>query len=280
LLSSGFHFAFPAPIDEVVKIPITQIQSVNSTVGWYASTPEQEATKTEPPPGPSLNPANDSYVLTGDANIIHVRAKLNYRVTDPVRYTFGFTNAPSLVTNALNEAILYASSQFTVDDILTKDKIGFTDRIYQRVQQLIDQQNLGIAIETPTVQTIPPRQLAEAFGRVLQVTVQRDKALNEARSYENEVLSKARSEAAARINAGETERTRTVEFVSADAEFFSKQLPEYQKNPALYREISLLQTMQRVMTNASEKMFIPNRADGKSRQLQLQLNREPQKTAK
>ena len=40
LLGPGLHFAFPAPIDEVVKIPIGQIQYVTSTIGWYA-TPEQ-----------------------------------------------------------------------------------------------------------------------------------------------------------------------------------------------------------------------------------------------
>lgn len=277
LRGSGFHFAFPAPIDEVVRIPITQIQVASSTVGWYASTPEQEATKTEPPAGPALNPANDGYALTGDANIIHVRAQLRYRVTDPVRYTFDFENASSLVVNALNEALLYAAANYNVDDALTKDVTGFRDRIHSRLVQLINQQQLGIAIDPPTVQSIPPRQLTEAFSRVLQTSVQRDKTVNEARSYENEVLSKARSEAAARINAGETDRTHLVNSVSADADVFLKQLPEYKKNPRLYRDISLNQTMQRVLTNVQEKIFIPNRGDGKPRELRLHLGREPQK---
>src|SRR5580692_8146129 len=35
LLTSGLHWSFPYPIDEVVKIPITQQQIVQSTVGWY-----------------------------------------------------------------------------------------------------------------------------------------------------------------------------------------------------------------------------------------------------
>src|SRR3954454_5548206 len=42
LLSAGLHWSFPAPIDEVVKIPITQQQIVKSTVGWYFTTPEME----------------------------------------------------------------------------------------------------------------------------------------------------------------------------------------------------------------------------------------------
>src|ERR1700682_5445632 len=41
LLGSGLHWSFPYPIDEYVKVSIKGIQKVGSTVGWYATTPEQ-----------------------------------------------------------------------------------------------------------------------------------------------------------------------------------------------------------------------------------------------
>lgn len=277
LLGPGFHWAFPAPIDEVVSVPVTQIQQAASTIGWYATTPEQEAARNEPPPGPSLNPAIDGYVLTGDANIIHLRATLRYRITDPIRYTFDFSNAPTLVTNALNNALLYAAARFSVDDALTRDVTGLRDRVYNRLLQLIDQQALGIEIEPPTIQAIPPRQLKAEFERVSQVAMQSQKLLNEARSYESEVLSKARSEATARINAGETERTRLVEFVSAEAKKFQDLLPQYQANPELFVQLRQAEVLERVMTNVQEKIYVPARADGQKRELRLQLNREPQK---
>src|SRR5271155_4570755 len=53
LLGSGLHWSFPSPIDEVVKIPISEIQKVSSTVGWYFTTPEQELSGEELPAGPS-----------------------------------------------------------------------------------------------------------------------------------------------------------------------------------------------------------------------------------
>ena len=46
LLGSGLHWSFPYPIDEVVRIPYSEIQQVKSTVGWYFTTPEQEALNT------------------------------------------------------------------------------------------------------------------------------------------------------------------------------------------------------------------------------------------
>ena len=76
LLMPGFHWAWPAPIDEIKRIPAAQIQIASSTVGWYATTPEMEVAHAEPPPGASLNPAIDGYTLTSDANIIHVRASV------------------------------------------------------------------------------------------------------------------------------------------------------------------------------------------------------------
>ena len=42
LLGPGLHLSFPYPIDESVKVSITGIQKVSSTVGWFAITPEQE----------------------------------------------------------------------------------------------------------------------------------------------------------------------------------------------------------------------------------------------
>src|SRR5208282_1331587 len=39
LLNAGLHWSFPYPIDQVVKIPITEQQIVSSTVGWYMTTP-------------------------------------------------------------------------------------------------------------------------------------------------------------------------------------------------------------------------------------------------
>ena len=91
LLSAGkLYWSFPYPIDEVVRIPISEIQKVTSSVGWYLTTPEMELAGTEPPAGPSLNPAIDGYVLTADRNIIHTRATVSYHIDDPRTAIFNF----------------------------------------------------------------------------------------------------------------------------------------------------------------------------------------------
>jgi len=107
----GLHWSWPAPIDEVQKIPIGEIQTVRSTIGWYLTSPEYEAAGKEPDARPSLKPILDGYTLTADGNIIHLRATIRYRITDPITYIFSFVNSSNMVLNALNNAIVRASAQ-------------------------------------------------------------------------------------------------------------------------------------------------------------------------
>jgi len=47
LLKPGLHWAFPYPVDEIVRVPAGQSHTVTSTIGWYAVTPEQKNRRRE-----------------------------------------------------------------------------------------------------------------------------------------------------------------------------------------------------------------------------------------
>jgi regulator of protease activity HflC (stomatin/prohibitin superfamily) len=242
-------------------------------VGWYALTP----TGAEPPPNPTLNPVVDGYVLTGDANIIHTRATLTCRIKDPIQYVFSFVNASNAVQNALDNALLFAAARFQVDDVLTRDIAGFQDAVRRRVTQLADLQNLGIVIEQCAVQSIPPRQLKDAFKLVTDAEQKRQTGLNQARSSENQLTNKASADAESLINLAQSARARLVSDMAAQARRFEEILPEYQRHPALFVEQRLTETLGRVLTNVQDKIFLAEGANGKPRELRLLLNREVQK---
>jgi membrane protease subunit HflK len=277
LLGPGPHWAFPPPIDEVVRIPVGQMQAISSSIGWYATTAAAEAAGTEMPPGDSLRPVQDGYLLTGDENIVHLRATLRYRIAEPgLRYVLEFANASNLVENAFNNALLFAAASYKVDDALTRDQAGLREVARNRFEQLVARHNLGITeIQIDNMQVIPPRQLKDAFGRVTEAEVRRAKELNEARSYENQTISKARAEAESRKNLGETERTRLVEFVAAEVERFTNNLPAWRANRELFTQQRQSEVLRVIYTNAQEKVVAPNRGGG--RELRLQINREPPK---
>ena len=275
LLGPGLHWSLPYPIDEHVTVSVGGIQQVRSTVGWYATTPEQELSGMEPPAGGSLNPTVDGYALTADNNIVHTRATtLTYRISAPIRYVFGFVNASNAVQTALDNALLHAASHFTVDDILYRDVLGFNEAVRRRVVQLVQQEDLGVVIEQCVVQSVPPRQCKEAFANVLRAEVNRSKVLNDARSYENQILSKAGADAASRVNLAESDRARLVNDVSSRADQFQQLLPQYRANPSLFAQQRLTETLGRVLTAAQDKFYVAQNPNGLPKELRLLINRE------
>jgi len=284
LKGPGFHWAFPPPIDEVVKLSVGEAKTVQSTAGWYASTAEQRAARNEPPPEPVLRPERDGYLLTRDANIIHVRATALYRITDPLAYAFNFWHSPAdrnyrdgspFITNALNNALFYAAAQFNVDDAWTREVQRFREAVTERFNALISTEQLGVSVDQLNLEVVPPRQLKAKFDEVVQAGLDRDKLVSAARSYANETLARARGEAESRVNLARSDSRRQVELVGAEAAKFAELQPQYGQNPSLFVERRLAEVMGRVMTNVQEKFFVPARADGQSRELRLLLGREP-----
>jgi membrane protease subunit HflK len=283
LLGPGLHWSLPYPIDEYVKVPISAIQQVSSTVGWYATTPEQELAGTDEPTLPAnypLNPLMDGYVLTADRNIVHTRATLTYHISDPVAYVFNFVSASNTVVTALDNALIYAASTFNVDDILTRDIAGFRQAVRKRAVEFVSQQNLGVEVEECLVQSQPPRQLKDAFASVLKAVLVQQKLLEDAHSYESQVSSRAGADARSLVNFAESDRSRLVNEVSSQADRFNDLLPKFQESPRLFVQQRLAEASARIFTNAAEKIFVTEAsggAAGNPKEFRLLLNREPPK---
>ena len=279
LLKPGLHWAFPYPIDEIVRIPIGQSHSVVSTAGWYAISPEEKAQGIEPSPLPFLRPGVDGYTLTSDGNTLHVRATIKYRITNPVQYAFQFASFTNLLENVVNNALYHAASGFSAEAAIYKDKTGFKERVIAQVNEGIARHKLGITLEPSEVETSAPLEVRRAFDEVLAAEQERGKKISEAQGLRDEITRKAVGESQALISEGTTSSNRLVQAVSAEASYFTEQLPNFRKNPELFVELARVETLQKVLTNAQEKMFIPSRHDGTRRQMRLQLSREPQKPA-
>jgi membrane protease subunit HflK len=279
LLGPGLHWSFPYPIDEVVKIPIKEVQNVTSTIGWYYMTPQEtvayKATGKVSLAGNTLSPAVDGYVITADRNIIHVSATLYYQVDDPIHYAFDFVSASNLVQNALNNAVLYTAAHFGVDDILYSDVAGFQDAVEQRAAQLADREQLGITITQCTVDKAPPRQTQDVFDQVTEARENRTRVLDIAHANEFKTTNSADAQAAAIIYEAMSASSNYVASIKADANAFSALLPKYQINPDLFEQQELVQVMGQALTNANFKAYLPTTANGEPVELRLLLNREP-----
>ena len=275
ILNQGLHWSFPYPVDEIVRIPIGESRTIDATNCWYRITPDMEVSGALPMELASLQPGVDGYALTSDGNIIHVRAMAKYRIADPLRYSFNYLDVTNILENALNNAVLHASSRYTADTALYKDVIGFRDAVRLRFLQTIERANLGIELEPIEVQTFPPMYVRAAFTQVLEAEQVLSQTRNKAEGEGLEVTRRAVGEGQAVISDGITRSNMLVQSVRADAQFFADQISHYEKNPELFKKRLLVESMGRVLENVDDKWFLPDAKGKAPQQIRLQLNREP-----
>jgi regulator of protease activity HflC (stomatin/prohibitin superfamily) len=160
-----------------------------------------------------------------------------------------------------------------VDQILNNRTV-FRECVDKRAQDLIEEQQLGIAVEQLTVTPYVPGSLKEKFEQVLLESDKRADNVNQAQSYKNTQLTKALANAHSRTNAARVESETYVALAQEEAAQFTKVLPKFQKDPALYMNLRLAQTMGRVLTNADETFFNSKSSDGLPMEVRVLLNRE------
>ncbi len=264
LLPPGAKLAWPYPIDEFVKVPMSRLQEIRSTVGWYQGGEDNF--------GASLNPVTEGYTLTGDTNIVHINASFTYRITDPARYLFGFENTPALLTNALNNAIHFASVGFKVDFLLKAGVAEFKERVFQRLNDLILQQQLGITVDALNATIVPPRQVKAAFEEVLAASTRRDAEKNAARSEADRILKAAVSTANSIVFSARGEKETETKRIRDEASQFESLQADFRRDPELRKRRSLSELVQRVSPYIDQKMIV--NTDGQQKELRLLLNRE------
>lgn len=277
ILKPGLHFSFPYPVDEVVRIPIGKSLTVKSDVGWYFESPEDIAAGTAPRPGNSLTPGRDGYLLTADGNVVHARATLKYRVVDPVRHIFYFDNATMVLKNMLNRALIRAAAEFTAYTALYKDKEAFRESVIGHLREGMRNLPLGIKLEPIDVQTSPPLKVKDSFDLVISAEQMRSEQILKAQAEAREAVQLAAGEAKSVIASGMIRSNQLVTSIEAEARAFEAQLPYFRKDPDLFVRRVAADSLRVVLTNANDKFFVPTRADGSSRDLRIQLSKEPKK---
>ena len=277
LLGPGLHWAWPYPIDEVVTVPVTESHKLVSTVGWFATSGIADALDAQPPQQPTLNPANDGYVICGDGNIIHARATLRYRITDPIVYVFNFVGVTNILQDVLNNALLYAAAHTTVDKAVVNDA-SFKEKIFSRVNEQIASLNLGITLEPGDVQVAVPGFVQPDFKAVTDAGQELSQKKSAAEGYASTNLLAAQAEANGIVNTARAEANAYVSELAAAANVFTNQLAQYSSSPDLFRQRRLTETWQRVLARAADKFISLEAVKEGQTELRLQINREPTKS--
>jgi membrane protease subunit HflK len=115
---------------------------------------------------------------------------------------------------------------------------------------LLDVYQTGLLVTEARLLVVdPPSEVRDAFHDVVRALEDRDRIVNESEGYREDVVPKARGEAAQMVQQAEAYKAQRVIRSQGDAERFLKILSEYQKAKAVTRDRLYLESMERIMPN-------------------------------
>jgi modulator of FtsH protease HflK len=207
-------------------------------------------------------------MLTGDENIIDVEMVVQYRVTDVEKALFASEGLGvfergsfGLVHDACEAALRQVIGRHTIDKALTEGKLEIQTEIKDKLQEIFNKYDVGLAVETVQMQTVSaPEQVDAAFKDVASAKEDRERLVNEARGYQNEVIPQARGEVQKLLRAADAYKIERVRASQGDADRFKAIFAEYRKAPDVTETRLYLETMEKILPRM-DKYIIEN--DGK-----------------
>ena len=195
----------------------------------------------------------ETAMQTSDNNIIHVEFVVQYRLRDAFDALYEVAGLEGLLADAAQAAMREVIGRSSADAIIAeqKDLIGLD--VADLLQEILDGYESGVEIERVAIQDVqPPAGVRDAFDDVLAASQDRSRLINEAEAYANEVLPRARAEAAELVAAAEGYRDAKIAESDGEAQRFSALLVEYKKAPEITRKRLYLETMEVILPDVDK----------------------------
>jgi membrane protease subunit HflK len=238
----GLNYRIPWPIQQVRVVNVEAIQRLE--VGFRSAARQPGAVRTVPV---------ESLMLTGDENIVDAQLIVQYRIGDPIKFLFHLRDPLETLRAATEVALRSRVGNMTIDDVLTTGRAIAQDEAREFLQQLMNNYESGLLVTDVKLQTVDaPEQVKDAFHEVVRAREDREKMINQARGYYEDVIPKARGEAQEILRAAEAYEEERVLRARGDAARFGAVLAEYRRAPAVTRERLHLETVEKVLTKSDK----------------------------
>ncbi len=198
--TGGPYFKAPDPFEEVVLVDLSAQQMDLNQSFWWAGSPNDPNNTVAPVR--ALNPENDGFLITGDANIVHTRWSISYRIDkdDAVDYIRN-VNDPDLlrhlVNNAAEEGIVFMVSHYTADQIIQGQiKETETREAIHHMQDQLNAIGAGVHIDSLVLtDKSMPGYVRQAYESVVNAVTAQAQNLEMAQQERNRVLGETAGEA-------------------------------------------------------------------------------------
>ena len=242
---AGLHYHLPMPIEEVIKVNVTQERSIN------LGSPDSRDYRN--------NAFTESHMLTGDENIVDINLTVVWKIKDAKNYLFSMRSPDETVSVAAQSVLREIVGQSEMQPIITGDRGKVEDETKAELQRVLDEFNAGITIVRVKLQKAdPPREVVDAFNEVQRAKADMERFKNEAEAYRNEVLPKARGHAAQIAQDAEAYKAATINKAEGEAKRFASVYAAYKDGKTVTIKKMYLDAMESVLQKSNKVIIDPS----------------------
>jgi len=230
----GFHVRLPAPLltRHVVRVRELRTEDFGLRSGGEETAPE----------------LHEATMQTSDNNIVRVSFTVQYTVKDPFEASFQLEDPSGVVRDAAQAAMREVVGRTTVDGVLREKKALVSADAARLLQEILDGYGAGLDVAQVQLQGVqPPAEVRAAFDDVVAANQDASRLVNEAEGHRNEVVPRARAEAAETLAQAQAYRESKVAEATGAASRFRSIAAEYRKAPEVTRQRLYLETMEQVL---------------------------------
>ena len=240
----GLNWHLPLPLEAVKIVNVEQQRFIE--IGYRDSGHVSKS---------ALIP-QESLMLTADENIINVRLAVQYQINNAQQYLFNVKEVEATLkqlTESVERAVIGKSN---MDFVLTEGRSDIVAEIKRQIQTAMDEYQAGITIASVNLQDAqPPEEVQGAFEDAIRAREDKQRLINEAEAYSNEVIPRARGAAARLLQEADAYHAEKVAKAKGDTERFNQLLVEYEKNPAITRKRLYLEAKEKLYSGANKIML-------------------------
>jgi membrane protease subunit HflK len=195
-------------------------------------------------------------MLTKDENITDVTLEVQFRIQDAADFLFQDADPGNTIHGAMESTLREVIGKSRLDEIITENRSGIAIAVQQGTQQLLDLYRTGLIVTNVNIQRAEaPEAVAEAFADAIRAREDKERLQNQAQTYANDVIPRARGEAARLVEDARGYKARVVAEADGESQRFLALLREYEKAPSVTRERLYLETMQEVLRNTGKVLL-------------------------
>lgn len=242
--TEGLKFHLPAPLETHEIVKVAELRKEEFGVGGV----REGAT--------DLQAIQEASMQTQDNAIVRLSFVVQYKLDDAYKSRYSLQDPRSVLRDAAQASIREVVGRMTIEDVLSERRDDVAADSEQILQRTLDGYEAGILVDAVQLQEVqPPEEVRQAFDDVVAAAQDANRAVNEAEGYRNEVLPKARGEAAEIVAAANGYREAKIAESTGEAQRFLAVEKEYRKAPEVTRKRIYLETMEAVLPSV-EKVLI------------------------